>query len=356
MATTTIKVGERWAEADGELAVAPLEGREIAEDGLPLGFWEVAGYHLNLIREVEAMAARWYRQGKLPGSAYDGLGQEGGAIGTALALERRDMAFPLLRDMGVHLVRGVPPEAMLAHYLGRVGGPMAGRDGNVHFGSPPHGTYPTTSHLPDMAVVANGWALAQQMDGTDRVAAAWFGDGAASTGAAAEALICGGVWKTPCVFVCENNGWAYSTPNRLQFGGTDIASRAEAAGWKAWRIDGNKVDEVYHGMREALEFARSGAGPAFLEMETFRVHGHAAHDAATYVPDGERDRWLNRDPIDYWRTAAAEHGLAAAQIEELAERAKADVAEAAARALEQPYPEPSTVADGVYATMIDGLD
>jgi pyruvate dehydrogenase E1 component alpha subunit len=348
--------GERWEEEDCELAVAPLEGRKVGKDGLPDGFWLESGYYMHLIREVEATAARWYRQGKLPGSAYDGLGQEGGAIGTGLALERRDLGFPLLRDMGVHLVRGVKPMAMLAHYLGRLGGPMVGRDGNVHFGSPPHGTYPTTSHLPDMAVVAVGWALGQKMKGTDRLAVAWFGDGAASTGAHHEALIGGGVWKVPVVFVCENNGWAYSTPNRLQFAGPDIASRAEAAGWTAWRVDGNKVDEVWRATREALDHARRGEGPAFMELKTFRVHGHAAHDPASYVPAEEREGWLKRDPIEYWRQAAGKAGHKEAELDEVEQRAKQEVAEAAEEALQQPYPDPGTIREGVYATAIEGLD
>src|SRR6476469_8165466 len=115
-----------------------------------------AGYWLHLIRAVEEAGRRLYLQGRLPGSFYDGRGQEATAVGAGLALATRDIACPVIRDMAFHLIRGITPAEVLRHYLGKAGGPMDGRDGNVHIGSFERGTIPMISHLPEMLPVCMG--------------------------------------------------------------------------------------------------------------------------------------------------------------------------------------------------------
>lgn len=139
-----------------------------------------AGYRLHLIRAIEEAARRLYLQGRLPGSSYDGRGQEATAVCAALSMGPDDVASPLIRDMAVHLVRGVTPTEFLCHYLGKAGGPMDGRDGNIHLGSFRHGTLSMISHLPEMLPVAMGVALARQRRGVSSVAVGFCGDGAAA--------------------------------------------------------------------------------------------------------------------------------------------------------------------------------
>jgi pyruvate dehydrogenase E1 component alpha subunit len=176
----------------------PLEVRS------PL-FLRRAGYWLHLIRAIEETGLRLYLQGRLPGSFYDGRGQEATAVGAALAMAPHDIACPLIRDMAVHLVRGVTPAEMLRHYLGKSGGPMEGRDGNIHLGAFARGTIPMISHLPEMLPVGMGVALARQQRGMKSAAVAFCGDGASCGGVFHETLNLAAVWNAPLVVVVERN-------------------------------------------------------------------------------------------------------------------------------------------------------
>lgn len=126
-----------------------------------------AGYWLHLIREIEETGRRLYLQGRLPGSFYDGRGQEAIGVAAGLAMQEHDFAWPLIRDMSVHLVRGVTPSEMLRHYLGKAGGPMNGRDGNIHLGAFDRGTVPMISHLPEMLPVGLGIAVSRRRRGEE---------------------------------------------------------------------------------------------------------------------------------------------------------------------------------------------
>jgi TPP-dependent pyruvate/acetoin dehydrogenase alpha subunit len=170
-----------------------------------------------LMRGLEARAMALYRQGKVPGSFYDGFGQEAISVGAAYAMAAEDRLCILHRDLGAHLVRGVEPERVLAQYMGRAGGVTGGRDGNVHFGDPALGCVGMVSMLPDMMVVATGMAMAFKLRREPRCALTFFGDGATSRGDFHEALNWAGVQRLPVVFVLENNQYAYSTPTAQQY-------------------------------------------------------------------------------------------------------------------------------------------
>jgi pyruvate dehydrogenase E1 component alpha subunit len=310
-----------------------------------------AGYWLQLTRAVEEAGLRLYKQGRIPGSFYDGRGQEGIAVGSALALRERDVACPLIRDLGVHLVRGVPPEQIFRHYLGRAGGPLEGRDGNIHFGSPAHGTLPMVSHLPETIPVALGVALGRAWRGEDAAAIAYCGDGAANAGVWHESLNLGSIWKAPLVVLVERNGWAYMTRAASMLSVEHVADRAAGYGIPAFSVDGNDVLAVYETVSAALDHCRSGAGPALVEAWSYRMHGHGAHDAQRYVPEAELEDWRERDPLARWQARArAEAGWTDADQADLERTVSAEIGEAVERALAAPYPDPAGLAPSVFAT------
>jgi TPP-dependent pyruvate/acetoin dehydrogenase alpha subunit len=296
-----------------------------------------------LMRATEERALSLYRQGKVPGSFYDGRGQEATAVGPAFALSPRDRACILHRDLGAHLVRGVTPGRVLAQMMGRAGGVTGGKDGNMHFADHRLGCVQMVSMLPDMALVACGLAIAFQMRGQSRVAMTWFGDGATANGQWHEAMNVAGIRQLPVVFILENNQWAYSTPNEREFA-VDPLERAAGYGFPGTKVDGNDVEAIFQAAAEACERARSGGGPTLIEAETMRMHGHGAHDDMRYVPREMLDEWEARDPIRRY-----EERLDADDVEAIRASVKEELDRETEWALAQPMPEPSAATAGVFA-------
>lgn len=309
-----------------------------------------AGYWLHLMRGIEEAGQRLYLQGRLAGSFYDGRGQEATAVGAGLALAPRDVACPLIRDLAVHLIRGITPEQAFRHYLGRAGGPMEGRDGNVHLGSLALGTIPMVSHLPEMIPVGMGVALGRAWRGEASAALAFCGDGAANGGVWHEAINLAGVWRAPLVVLVERNGWQYMTRSASCLAVERVVERAAGYGAAAFSVDGNDVLEVHDAVSAALEHARSGRGPAIVEAHTYRMHGHGLHDDQRYVPPDELAAWAERDPLARWeRRARAEAAWTDADQRALVESVEREVADALERALAAPYPSPDDLAASVFA-------
>jgi TPP-dependent pyruvate/acetoin dehydrogenase alpha subunit len=305
--------------------------------------------YMLLMRLSEERGLTLYKQGKVPGSFYDGSGQEAISVGASFVLGPRDRMCILHRDLGAHFVRGVTPDRYLANYMGRAGGVTGGKDGNMHFGDRRLGCVGMVSMLPDMAQVAVGLALAFKMRREQRVAMTFFGDGATANGQSHEALNFAGIHRLPVVFLLENNQFAYSTPNELEFA-VDPVERARTYGFPGLKVDGNDVEAVFDAAREAVDRARRGDGPTLIECETMRMHGHGAHDDMSYVPKEMFEEWGRRDPIErYERRLAEEHGFDDEELREIREDVKGEVAEAAEKALASPMPEPDLATEGVFA-------
>jgi TPP-dependent pyruvate/acetoin dehydrogenase alpha subunit len=303
-----------------------------------------------ITRGLEERGHALYKQGKIPGSFYTGRGNEAASVGVATAMHADDVGTPLHRNLGVHIVRGTEPWRILANYLGRVDGPSRGRDGNVHFGELERGLITIVSHLPAMLPVAVGCALAFRIRREERVAVAWFGDGASARGDAHEAMNLAGVRRLPVVFVCDNNQFAYSTPTHLEYACQQVADRARGYGFEGVVVDGTDVLAVYHEATRAIEQAREGGGPTLLECVTLRMEGHAVHDDAFYVPEEMLAAWSRRDPVERFRAWLREN-VGFGDDED--DRLQAEIAElltdAVRRAEESPLPAASTVTEGVYA-------
>jgi TPP-dependent pyruvate/acetoin dehydrogenase alpha subunit len=298
-----------------------------------------------LMRATEERALTLYRQGKVPGSYYDGRGQEATAVGPAFALGPRDRACILHRDLGAHLVRGVTPGRVLAQMMGRATGVTGGKDGNMHFADPAVGCVQMVSMLPDMALVACGLAIAFQMRGERRVALTWFGDGATANGQWHEAMNVAAIRRLPVVFVLENNQWAYSTPNEAEFA-VDPVERAAGYGFPGVKVDGNDVEAVFQAAAQACERAREGGGPTLIEAETMRMHGHGAHDDMRYVPKEMFEEWEARDPIRRYEERLTGDGI---DVEPIRASVKEELERETAWALDQPMPDPEAATEGVFA-------
>lgn len=305
--------------------------------------------YMLLMRLSEERGLTLYKQGKVPGSFYDGRGQEAISVGASFVLGPRDRLCILHRDLGAHFVRGVTPDRYLANYMGRKDGVTGGKDGNMHFGDRRLGCVGMVSMLPDMAQVTNGIALAFKMRGEPRVAMTFFGEGATANGQWHEAMNFAGIHRLPAVFVLENNKFAYSTPTDLEYA-VDPVNRAEGYGFPGVSVDGNDVEALFEAAREAAERARGGGGPTLIECHTMRMHGHGAHDDMRYVPKEMFDEWEKRDPIDrYERALTEQHGFQRPELESIRTDCEREVAEGAEKALASPMPEPERGLDGVYA-------
>ncbi len=297
-----------------------------------------------LMRGIEQRAMTLYRQGKVPGSFYDGFGQEAVSAGAAFAMSPQDRLCILHRDLAAHLIRGVTPTRIMSQYMGRAAGVTGGRDGNVHFGDRRLGCVGMVSMLPDMMLVATGMAMAFKMRGERRCALTWFGDGSTSRGDFHEAMNWAGVQKLPVVFVLENNQYAYSTPLDKQFA-VDPVQRATAYGFTGTTVDGNDVEAMFEATREARERALEGGGPTLIEAVTMRMHGHAAHDDMKYVPKEMVQKWRQRDPIDRQEKRLRALGV---DVDALRAQIAEEIDAAATEALAGPMPSPDSATEGVF--------
>ena len=336
---------------------APTAALDVSEIVVPEDLDLERAQHLDLYwfmllnRRLEERLVNLYRQGKVVGGVYRSLGQEAESVGTAYALEKRDLVSPLIRNLGSILVKGAEPADILKQYMAKATGPSRGRDLNVHFGDLEKGFVGPVSMLGDMIPVMAGVALASRMKGEDRVCLVYIGDGGFSTGASHEGwnFIC--ARRLPVVLVAEDNGYAYSTPTAKQMGNRDMVDRAVGYGCTGEQVDGNDVLQSYAAARRAVDRARRGDGPTLIEVKTYRRKGHAEHDDQRYVPVGELEAWEALDPVDrYRRFLTREAILTEEQLERIDARIKEKLDGAVAEAEAAPMPDPKAVLEGVWAT------
>ena len=307
-------------------------------------------YYMLMMRELEdRIELKLYRQGKIVGGCYTGRGQEAIPSGSAVLSRPDDYLCPSHRDMAAFLIRGMTPREVLAQYLGRVTGPTGGRDGNMHMGCARRHLLPIISSIGASVPVANGIALAMKYRGEPNVVFNYWGDGATSRGDWHEGLNFATVQKLPIVYLCNNNLYAYSTPLEKQMVVKNVADRASAYGMPAEIVDGNDVFAIFDATRRAVAHARNGLGPYLIECKTFRVSGHSAHDAADYVPQHVREEWSKKDPILRLQKDMVERGWATEQdFRQVRQGVLEEIDDAVNWALEQPFPDPATLEEGVY--------
>lgn len=305
-------------------------------------------YYMVLQRLAEERVVKLYQAGQIVGACFTGWGHEGVAVGAAAALGPDDVAATLHRDLGARLVLGMPLGYYFANFLGRSGSPTRGREGNLHIGGLGPRILLHTDFVGGNIPVAAGAALGFYVRKDRRVALANFGEGTLATGEFHEAVNMAAVLRLPLVLVCWNNQFALSTPLARELAGP-LDARMAAYGMHACSVDGNDVLAVHQAVREAVDRARNGGGPSFIEGRTMRVRGHSEADDASYVPKAMIEDGRRRDPIERFARQLTGTGVvAAARLEELRAQAAAEVDEAQAWAEASPPPDPAELEHGVY--------
>jgi TPP-dependent pyruvate/acetoin dehydrogenase alpha subunit len=303
-----------------------------------------------LTRAVEDRMVAMYKGGDLLGSLYTGHWHEAISVGAASTLRQDDYMAPIHRDLGAHLWRGMEPWQVMASFMGKATSPTGGRDGTLHYGRLDLGIYNLPSHIPANFPVATGMAFASKYRGQDRVCLAFCGDGSTSRADFHESLTMASVLKLPNVFVIENNQFAYSTPLRMQSNSETFSIKAVAYGIPGVTVDGTDALAVHDAVAEGVARARAGEGPSLVEGVTMRMHGHAEHDPADYVPQEMYDEWSKKDPVELFESVLIEAGvLDADAAKKVREDARQAAIAARRKALADPMPEPSGIEDGVYA-------
>ena len=251
-----------------------------------------------LNRKMEQALENLYKQGKVVGGVYFGLGQEACSCASAYALRKDDWLAPMIRNQGSLLVRGFRASDMMMQYMAKADSPTKGRDGTSHFGDIyERNVVSPISMLGDLIPVMAGVALGARLQKRNIAVMTYIGDGGQSTGVTYEGLNFAAVQHLGLVLFVENNLWGYSTPADMQFRVKDLAERSIAYGIPGVIVDGTDACQVYDAAHEACERARRGEGPTLLEAKMMRMKGHAIHDAADYVPWALVEYWRKRDPV-----------------------------------------------------------
>src|ERR1700693_4987669 len=302
------------------------------------------------IRESEQRAYDLFLQNLVKGTSHLSLGQEAVAAGFAAAMEPGDLSWCTYRGHAHTLARGVPIEKVLGELMGRDNGLMRGKGGSMHLTSVEHGVMGSFAivgaHLP----IACGAAWRAQYKGAKDISVCFFGDGTTNIGAFHEALNFAVVWKLPVVFICENNLYMEYTPiSDVTAVPHPAADRAAAYGLERIVIDGNDADEVYRTASRAYEKARAGDGPSLIECMTYRHSGHSRADPAKYRPEGELEKWKERDPIKIYRERLKQFGVGDDVIRGIETDVKRRVDEATEKCKAAPPPALELLTTDVYA-------
>jgi TPP-dependent pyruvate/acetoin dehydrogenase alpha subunit len=302
------------------------------------------------IRAAEQRAFDLFLQNLVKGTSHLSLGQEAVAVGFAAAMRPGDLSFCTYRGHAHTLARGVPVEKVLGELMQRDNGLMRCKGGSMHLTSAEHGVMGSYAIIGAHLPIACGAALRAQYKGQDDVSVCFFGDGTTNIGAFHEALNFAVVWKLPVVFVCENNLYMEYTPigdvTAVEY---PAADRAAAYGLDRIVIDGNDADIIYRTARAAYERARAGHGPSLIECLTYRHSGHSRADPAKYRPEGELDRWKERDPIKIYRERLQQFGIAEQVILKVEEETARMIDSATEACKAAPPPSMDLLTADVYA-------
>src|SRR5438874_4511235 len=263
-----------------------------------------------LLRQAEQRAFDLFLQNLVKGTSHLSLGQEAIAAGFGCAMKKGDLSFCTYRGHAHTLARGVSVEKVLGELMQRDNGLMRGKGGSMHLTSVEHGVMGSYAIIGAHLPIACGAAWRAQYKGQKDVSVCFFGEGTTNIGAFHEALNFAVVWKLPVIFVCENNLYMEYTPiGEVTAVPNPAADRAAAYGLPRIVIDGNDADIVYRTAKAAYDKARDGGGPSLIECLTYRYSGHSRADPAKYRPEGELEKWKERDPVKIYRERLKQFGV-----------------------------------------------
>jgi pyruvate dehydrogenase E1 component alpha subunit len=281
------------------------------------------------IRRFEEKCAELYSAGKIRGFLHLYVGEEAVAVGTLSALTEEDAVISTYREHGHALARGVPARAIMAEMFGKAEGCSRGRGGSMHLFDASRRFYGGNAIVAGGLPLAVGLALADRLERRPRVTACYFGDGAAAEGEFHESLNLAALWQLPVLFLCENNRYAMGTALERHQAQTNLALRAQSYAMPAQQVDGMELEAVETAMRRATDYVRSGQGPYFLELLTYRFRAHSMFDAELYRSKQEVEAWRQRDPITLYRALLLERGwLAEGDLAGIEREVDDDIADA----------------------------
>ena len=296
---------------------------------------------MRLIRRFEDAVQRLFQKGEVHGTTHLCSGQEACSVGVCTSLQPGDRVAATYRGHGHALALGVDPQGFMDELLGRATGVCGGRAGSMNVIDLSHGLMGCYGIVGGTMAAATGAALAFAVRGEPHVAVAFFGDGTSNQAYFAECLNFAAVRSLPVVFVCENNLYMEYTPTETVTAGA-IPDRPRALGIPTETVDGNDVFAVREAAASALAVARSGAGPVFLELLTYRIVGHSRSDPGAYRKPGELDEWKKRDPLLLARRALVQdHGADEADVDRIDAEIEALLEVVVANALAAPWPDPT---------------
>lgn len=302
-----------------------------------------------LIRTFEEKSAELQSKGQSP-SMCTSVGQEAGAVGVIGALRSDDKILTNHRSAGHLLARGAEPRRVMAEILGKATGYCKGKSGSLHISVKELGVLLTSTIVGGELSLATGVGLSTSMQETDAIVAVFFGDGAATEGIFHESINLAAVWNLPILYVCENNQWQAYVHRRETMLADHVSDFGAAYGVKAKTVDGNDVEAVAAAAREAVDYIRRHRKPYLLETYTYRLRGHMEPDTQEYVDKAELASWKQRDPITLLeRKLLAAEAIDAKELAALRARVQETVENAAAFALQSPYPSFDEMLTDVYA-------
>jgi pyruvate dehydrogenase E1 component alpha subunit len=329
-----------------EPAQIPAESPIPCTPDFLLGLYE----RMLLIREFEDGIKFLFLEGIMPGTIHQCQGQEATAVGVCAALGNDDFITSTFRGHGHALAKGLCVQELLDELFGATTGCCKGKGGSMHVGNMAKGMVPGIAIVAGGIPVAAGMALAFKMQRSSRVVACFFGDGAVAEGAFHEGVNMAAIWNLPVIFVCENNLYGASTHVSQVMRDTNIARRVACYGIQGQRLDGNDVLAVYEAAKAAVEQCRTGKGPAFLELLTYRRTGHSRRDPCHYQPKEEREAWAAKDPIERFSQTLRSQNIADdAALEAIKARVLRQFRAAVENAKRAPLPTVRDLATEVFA-------
>jgi acetoin:2,6-dichlorophenolindophenol oxidoreductase subunit alpha len=302
------------------------------------------------IRLFEEKAVELFLKGVLPGFVHSSIGQEAVSVGACSALRKDDYMISTHRGHGDIIAKGARVDLMMAELFGKRTGYCKGKGGSMHIADLDLGILGATGIVGAGIPIINGAALACQLKGTDQVSLCFFGDGASNTGSFHEALNLAALWNLPVIFVCQNNLYAESTPQRDHQKIQNISIRGESYGIPGVMVDGNDLLMVYQAVREGVERARQKGGPTLIECKTYRWLGHYVGDPSTsYRRKEEVEEWRKRDPVKLYRENLLKMQVCVVkELEEIDRKVEREIEEAVAFAQNSPDPRPEEAFEDVY--------
>lgn len=303
------------------------------------------------IRRLEEKSAELYGAGKIRGFLHLYIGEEAVAVGALHALSAQDNIIATYREHGHALVRGVPMNAIMAEMFGKHDGCSHGRGGSMHLFDRERRFYGGNAIVGGGLPLAVGLALADSMRGEHRISACFFGEGAVAEGAFHEAMNLAALWRLPVLFLCENNFYAMGTALARSESQTDLRIKAASYDMPASRADGMDVIAVLEAVAQAAQQVRSGNGPCFLELQTYRFRAHSMFDPDLYRDKAEIEAWKKRGPIHTFSARLKESGmLSEAQFLEIDAHIEQEVQAAVAFAEASPWEDVEALTRDVVAT------